>query len=338
MSCPDRDEIMRWLDGELPEGRRAELEDHLGSCGECRSLLESQRLIESAWRESWKDPDETAFESMRRGILSPPPWWKRQRTWFAVAAVFSVYFGVRVFFLDGSGAPMSRYAEEAMPTVTVTGERPLLEDASVEQTGDAETAPEGHTAGEPAAAEDDSPVPEPVEEAEEEVFSADAYAQDISPVEDSVEEITVDSGLAGLTGASSSSADEAQEMECIAFEEVSSSDGYGYSGPGIGSGGGGSAQVSRAPEENLDDLGQSAGDQIRNMEMACTASPPAGPAYLVMAVFPDGSADTLLREEWADLFAMIDSIWTGEDITLELDSALTEDTLYLDCIIHVTGY
>jgi len=35
---------------------------------------------------------------------------------------------------------------------------------------------------------------------------------------------------------------------------------------------------------------------------------------------------------------MLDSIWTGEDITLELDSALAADTLYLHCLIEVTGY
>ncbi len=341
MSCPDRDELMRWLDGELPEGRRSELEAHLGSCAKCRSLIESQKLIEKVWRDSWQDPDDTAFEMMRRGILSRPPWWKRQRTWFAVAAVFSVYFGVRVFFLDGSGTPMARYAEEATPTVTVTGGRPPAEDSSVEEAEEPEMLLEEETVVEQAAMDEDSPSPEPVEEAvfEEEILSPATVTFSAAEAEGTGDELLEVSGLAGLTGgAASSPDDETEEQGYFSTESVSSSAGVGAADASIGYGGGGSVQVSRALEESQDCLNQSESDEIRSVVMDCAASPPAGPSYLVTAVFPDGTSDTLLREEWIDLFAMLDSIWTGEDITLELDASLTEDTLYLRCLIEVTGY
>ncbi|HRW78858.1 MAG TPA: anti-sigma factor, partial [Candidatus Sabulitectum sp.] len=253
MSCPDRDELMRWLDGELPEGRRSELEAHLGSCAKCRSLIESQKLIEKVWRDSWQDPDDTAFEMMRRGILSRPPWWKRQRTWFAVAAVFSVYFGVRVFFLDGSGTPMARYAEEAAPTVVVTGTRPAGDEVQEAEIEEQEMAVEEENLSEQAIlGNEETPVPEPIEEtvtvesAEEVVFPETAAFGAVA-AEGSMDEPLEVSGLAGLTGgAASCSDDEAEEPGYFSSESVSSASGIGAADASIGCGGGGSGVAARS--------------------------------------------------------------------------------------------
>jgi hypothetical protein len=63
--------------------------------------------MESAWRESWVDPPDESF-AVIRGFLKPvTPWWKKQRVWYAVAAVFAVYAGVKIFVIDRAGAPLS---------------------------------------------------------------------------------------------------------------------------------------------------------------------------------------------------------------------------------------
>ena len=113
MRCPESSELMQWLDGELKADRKRFIEEHLGSCASCRSLVEAQRRIETLWREDWQDPDEEAFSIMRKRLVQLPPWWRRQRTWFAVAAVFSVYLGVKIFYLDNNGRSLSEIAVES---------------------------------------------------------------------------------------------------------------------------------------------------------------------------------------------------------------------------------
>ena len=56
MKCPKKEELARYLDGELPEESRLALRDHLLSCPDCRDCLKSMRKTDSFLRSYQPSP------------------------------------------------------------------------------------------------------------------------------------------------------------------------------------------------------------------------------------------------------------------------------------------
>ncbi|MCK5133022.1 MAG: zf-HC2 domain-containing protein [Candidatus Sabulitectum sp.] len=130
MTCPDKNTIMMWFDGELTGSEADSISDHIKNCGSCRGLISAQKQMESVWRDAWVDPGDSGFKTMRRKLKPEIPWWRAQRTWFIAAALCAAYIGVKIFYLDGSVASLSDIAvEETSTTVHITEVSDLPQEA-----------------------------------------------------------------------------------------------------------------------------------------------------------------------------------------------------------------
>ncbi|RKZ09452.1 hypothetical protein DRQ25_06360 [Candidatus Fermentibacteria bacterium] len=97
MNCPDFDTLMMLLDGELEEERSKDVSEHLRHCSRCRSLIDSQRNLETSWRDSFVTPEEDKFRIMEWIIYRRIN--RRARWKFfvpAVAGIIAVLLGVKL--------------------------------------------------------------------------------------------------------------------------------------------------------------------------------------------------------------------------------------------------
>ncbi len=97
MNCPDFDTLMMLLDGELEEERRKEVSDHVKSCSRCRNLIDSQRNLETSWRDSFVIPEDDKFRSMEWIIYRRMN--RRSRWKFfvpAAAGIIAVLLGIKL--------------------------------------------------------------------------------------------------------------------------------------------------------------------------------------------------------------------------------------------------
>ncbi|MCK5035881.1 MAG: hypothetical protein KAS73_08315 [Candidatus Sabulitectum sp.] len=177
MICPDRNTLMTWCDKEIASPEADTISEHIKHCESCKAFTVAQKQMESVWRDSWKDPGEASFKKMRSNIKHATPWWRTQRTWFIAAALCAAYIGVKVFYIDGTGASLSSIA---------------LEETSV---------PVQITSGDLSDPRDESPLEEmeeavAVEVAEEEIeFLQDELVSGQSEIPEVVEELSVDLAL-----------------------------------------------------------------------------------------------------------------------------------------------
>ncbi len=101
MNCPGIEEIMAWIDDELPPDRMESVRVHLDQCAACRRLSEYQKLIETTWRESYTPPSDFEFNRFEKQLTSRL---FRRRSWIRtalpVAAAFAaVLLGIRIFVI-----------------------------------------------------------------------------------------------------------------------------------------------------------------------------------------------------------------------------------------------
>ena len=97
MNCPDFDTLMMLLDGELGEERVKEVAGHVRSCSRCRNLINSQRNLETSWRDSFVTPEDDKFRSMEWIIYRRMN--RRSRWKFfvpAAAGIIAVLLGVKL--------------------------------------------------------------------------------------------------------------------------------------------------------------------------------------------------------------------------------------------------
>lgn len=357
MSCPDVSELMLWLDGELSDPREREIRDHLDACSRCRSLVEAQRRMETLWRDDWRDPEAAAFERMRRGLVIQIPWWKKQRTWMAIAAVFSVYLGVKIFYLDNRGGSLADIAVESMEVpgrevteedflrdtqeVLVTPETHIEEQIEMQQAEpdqillaqEEEEAEEPDYLGSAAPAEELTATTtgdirtegwqEAPEASQETVHGGDAVSSFDEPLD------FFDSGLGGMAGDEGSSemsiADETVSASATgesSFSEDSETPAYGSSGGGGVASGlvGGSATISRMAD-SCEEASSTDDLELENAVSCAEAAPPAVQTEpVVSVVLENGENLILLRENWVELFQLSDSVFTGEVLHLRVDS------------------
>lgn len=127
MNCPDFNELMEYLDGELSGERFSRIEEHLESCSICSDLIRSQRKLESAWRDDFRYPSDESFRACEAVIGSRLVKKSRWRVALPVAAAFvAVLLGVKLILLDGPDpgstmAPPSPEAGEYVPLSMVEG-------------------------------------------------------------------------------------------------------------------------------------------------------------------------------------------------------------------------
>ncbi len=113
MNCPDFDTLMMLLDGELEEERVKEVSEHLRHCSRCRNLIDSQRKLETSWRDSFVTPEEDKFRIMEWIIYRRMN--RRARWKFfvpAAAGIIAVLLGVKLIMdnepFKGSITELSR--------------------------------------------------------------------------------------------------------------------------------------------------------------------------------------------------------------------------------------
>ncbi len=177
MICPDRNTLMIWCDKEIVSPEADTISEHIKHCESCRTFTMAQKQMESVWRDSWKDPGEASFKKMRNSIKHAIPWWRTQRTWFIAAVLCAAYIGVKVFYIDGTGASLSSIA---------------LEEISV---------PVQITSSDLSAARDENPLEEMEEtaavecEEEETEILEDELVSGLSETFEVIEELSVDLAL-----------------------------------------------------------------------------------------------------------------------------------------------
>ena len=352
MNCPDREDLMLWLDGELPPERTRQIERHLEECSACRRAVNAKKRMESLWRGNWQDPDDTAFTIMRRRLVSSVPWWRRQRSWMAVAAVFAVYFGVRIFLIDGSGTSMSELAREEQveggeeacsiyydtPEVFVTTENSSSEDEIEEMTA-AEPTEElilntGVSSIDGSSEDSGTEQSEIIEELDiclslseemqedsEGIFEMEEEEYSSSPVE-SQELITVQHSVgenAAVSGACGGG-----------FSDQTGSSGAGGGGTGgLGETTSSSDAVCRGDDLSAAETVQRDAMDAETRSMICQESPSSTVKtvydYSVSAELESGERVILARGNWLLLFQLIDSYIEqygspGETLCLSIDS------------------
>lgn len=132
--CPDALRLMAYLDGELSPGERETISGHISRCPECSSFIETQRELESSWRNSWQDPPDFRFSAMRRklfrgGHFRLPGW-----AIGMAAGAAAVFLGIRVFQPSDRSLLDSRLrGEEALgtaPSVPVVTDSPASIDST----------------------------------------------------------------------------------------------------------------------------------------------------------------------------------------------------------------
>lgn len=137
MNCPDRMELMAFMDGELDPARLEMVADHVPGCGRCSAFLDSQRLLEKSWRDSWRDPPDLRFEAMRKGLLSREPARRGVPGWLigVAAGAVAVFLGVKVFVVPGSGVLEDTIRTETVQRArdTVMQDVPAVHEQTVEE-------------------------------------------------------------------------------------------------------------------------------------------------------------------------------------------------------------
>ncbi len=135
MTCPDRKTLMMWSDGELSGKEADRISDHVASCSDCRSFVNTQKQMESVWRNAWVDPEISNFETMRGNLKPQTPWWRTQRTWYIAAALCMAYIGVKIFYVDNSGSSLADIAmeETSVPAQVTMGDVPIASDEASEE-------------------------------------------------------------------------------------------------------------------------------------------------------------------------------------------------------------
>lgn len=135
MTCPDKKTLMMWSDGELSGSEADKISDHMAGCSDCRNFINTQKQMESVWRDAWVDPKDSNFEAMRGNLKPQTPWWRTQRTWYIAAALCMAYIGVKIFYLDSSSPSLADIAlkETSVPALVAEDDVSTAPDEAYEE-------------------------------------------------------------------------------------------------------------------------------------------------------------------------------------------------------------
>jgi anti-sigma factor RsiW len=122
--CPDREILSAWLDGEIDAPWDRALEEHVGSCPDCRARLERlegvRRSLLEAPMPDWRPAMERVRSSLvARGLAREPavPVWRRRVTLpvplaIAAAALVMVLAGALAILVVRSSFGMVRITRQ----------------------------------------------------------------------------------------------------------------------------------------------------------------------------------------------------------------------------------
>lgn len=97
MNCPDFDTLMMMLDGELQEEQLKAVTEHVMFCSKCRKIIDSQRKLETSWRDNFVEPDDEEFRSIERSIFNRiNRRWRWKTLVPAAAGIIAVLLGVKL--------------------------------------------------------------------------------------------------------------------------------------------------------------------------------------------------------------------------------------------------
>jgi len=97
MKCPEFDTLMMFLDGELPEEELEAVSKHVMSCSNCRKIIDSQRKLETSWRDSFVIPENEQFRRLEQSIYNRINRHSRWRALVpAAAGIIAVLLGVKL--------------------------------------------------------------------------------------------------------------------------------------------------------------------------------------------------------------------------------------------------
>ncbi len=340
MSCPDGNRLMQWIDGELSPAEEASIASHLDECSLCQSFIATQQQIESSWRDAWVDPTEADFAAMRGGINTKKVWWQTKQSWYIAAVICAAYLGVKFFYLDGAGRPLSdiAIAEYRTPETNSESTGEQLEDSSLLLAVDEIIVPECEEL------EEEVEFQESPEESDQTISGEDTVEQHLMGETASVVTVSAEgsssvgdlqSGTLPVTEEIVSSLDSPVPMEdieeCseseILFRSVESSDSEDVSGDfassgfvtggatGMSGGGGtvgyGSAGLCLADEsDDLQDCSQES--DIINSTSATSEprmeAPSISTGFSVSLVLSGEEAVQVVRSDWISLYTLIDSL------------------------------
>jgi hypothetical protein len=138
MTCPDALKLMAYLDGELEPFEAESVRLHLSQCQECARRLESQRRLESAWRDSWRDPPDFRFLAMRDSVDRRARKPRGVPGWLigAAAGAGAVFLGIRIFLGPGHGDLEERIRSETVPAAAQEPVSEPLEESVAEMPAD----------------------------------------------------------------------------------------------------------------------------------------------------------------------------------------------------------
>jgi hypothetical protein len=336
MTCIDRNSLMMWVDGELSAQEAGKISEHINNCAKCSAFIETQKRMESLWREEWTDPSESAFEIMRSRLSPELPWWQKQRTWFIAAAVCAVYLGVRVFFTGNAGTPLSEIAiQEELQPVVAASDVPLETEIEEQMEQSVIVQAEDTDFTDNQSVTDDSPA------GDELIISAQE--------EENLGEVSGNSAFSDwqavdLTMAAEDYAESSETMEtdreraasvqdqtdCLAgtVQQSAGAGAESASGGGTGSGAGGLSGVEYSCyRDTAGVLGQDSSPAPSGEAMAsgCAySSSSISSGYTISITMESTEIAVLERSDWIALFALTDKLQaenfysSGDDVVLSV--------------------
>lgn len=164
MNCPDFETLMMMLDGELQEKELEAVAKHVLSCSKCRVLIDSQRKLETSWRDDFVEPDSKEFRDMERSIFNRiNRHWRWKALIPAAAGIIAVLLGVKLILnnqpsldrvIDFSSCEQMNNISEAEKLAEKQGESLPLNDDELFTETSAESTPIFDSSGELLSAED----------------------------------------------------------------------------------------------------------------------------------------------------------------------------------------
>ena len=212
-SCQEVQELISCLiDGELDEAQQRDVERHIASCEECRSMAEAFRAVSQTIADDRESPDarlhETIMADVRREALRRRQAPKRARSLLALAACAALVIL--------AAANLPRMGKAQAPMTAASGAAATAEESVLFDAAPAEA--ESVEAAEPAAEPPRSATSAPAASSQSETAGADAE----SSVRASKSERKPSAGGAASGCAQNQSATETESAAARAFVASSS--------------------------------------------------------------------------------------------------------------------
>lgn len=298
MTCPDKKVLMMWADGEITGSEADAISRHTAQCEDCKAFVSAQKKLESIWRNAWVDPDEVAFDTMRKSVQPATSWWQMQRVWYTAAAICAVYLGVRVFY-TGPGTSLSDIAVVEAGSTAGAVDEPLFSEQE-------ELIQDEEALEEMIIPEEECPSPQ------SEISEIDGTLSDIQQL--SAAEVVLNEDTeagANVIHATSERLQSTQKESAVETEDISERLDY------VGSAGCATVIGEAVPEGGgggyaLGSGGQSSGDFSDDIQkiypVQASACSPASESYSVSLTLESNEIIFIQRYEWNSLFAQIDTL------------------------------